>query len=160
MPKRIDSLRIDLTDKRFGNLKVKGLSDKRNKYNVLLWECECSCGNTIYVAGASLRAGYYKSCGCKQPIKRDKGAKEHIKKDSVDGTRKTALKAKLHKGNKSGVKGVRWIASRQRWNAYIGFKGKNINLGYFLSKEDAVAARKKAEEKYHKPYLEESDETN
>ncbi|MNI99246.1 AP2 domain protein [compost metagenome] len=78
----------------------------------------------------------------------------------MDGTRKTALKAKLHIDNKSGHKGVRWNEQRQKWTAHIGFKGKQITLGYFSEKADAIAARKAAEEKYHKPYLEDNDETN
>jgi len=158
MVKRIDSRRIDLTGQQFGDLIVLGLSDKRNKYNTLLWECQCRCGKIIYVAGGSLRAGHYKSCGCKHAEKRDHGVKEHIKTDRVDGTRKTALKAKLHKNNKSGHKGVLWLESRQKWKAYIGYKGKQITLGYFSNKDDAIQARKLAEEKYHKPYLEDNNE--
>lgn len=157
MPKRIDSRRIDITGQIFGELKVIRLSERRNERNVLLWECLCSCGETTYVMGSSLRAGHYKSCGCKQKLKRDKGAREHEKADSVDGTRKSALKAKLHKNNKSGVKGVMWMESRQEWKAYIGFKGKQINLGYRKDKDEAIALRQEAEKKYHKPYLEEKE---
>ncbi|MGN7360003.1 HNH endonuclease [Paenibacillus sp. SAF-054] len=152
MPKR-----IDITDQQFGDLTVVRLSDKRGKHNTLLWECKCSCGETIYVLGVDLRHGRYKSCGCKRETKRDNGAREHEKADRVDGTRKTALKAKLHKGNKSGHKGVRWNEARQKWTAHIGFKGKQISLGYFSEKEDAIKARKIAEEKYYEPIL--NDET-
>jgi len=154
MPKRIDSIRIDLTNQTFGELYVIKLSEQLGTDNTRLWECKCSCGKIIYLHGYSLRHGHYKSCGCKHSIKRDKGVREHIARDSVDGTRKTALTAKLHKGNKSGHKGVIWMASRNKWKAYIGFQGKQIVLGYFTSKEDAIFARKEAEEKYHKPYLE------
>lgn len=86
--------------------------------------------------------------------KRDAGVKKHIELDRINGTRKSALKSKLHKGNTSGHKGVIWLESRKKWRAYIGYKGKQIHLGNFDSKEDAIKARKKAEEKYHKPYLE------
>lgn len=161
MPKTVPSKRIDLAGQKFGDLEVLRLSDQRGKNNTLLWECKCSCGEVIYVLGVSLRAGYYKSCGCKQAAKRDKGAREHLKSDQVNGTRKSALKAKLHKGNKSGHKGVIWVESRQEWKAYIGFQGKNITLGYRKNKEEAIQLRIKAEEKYHKPYLqEESPPTN
>lgn len=155
MPKRFDSKRIDITGQQFGDLTVIGLSDKRGgPSNTLLWECRCSCGNTAYVLGASLRAGHYKSCGCKHGIKRDQGVRRHITVDQVDGTRKSALNSKLHKGNKSGHKGVTWMESRQKWRAYIGFKGKQITLGYFDNKDDAIKARHLAEEKYFKPILE------
>lgn len=149
--------RVDLTGKQFGDLTVIKLSDKRGKNNTLLWECKCTCGNTIYLHGYSLTHGHYKSCGCKHDIKRDEGAKKHIEQDSIDGTRKTALKTKNYKNNKSGHKGVTWMASRQKWRAYIGFKGKQITLGYFDSKEEAIKTRKEAEEKYFKPILEENN---
>ncbi|WP_019156822.1 HNH endonuclease [Robertmurraya massiliosenegalensis] len=155
--KRVDSKRIDLTGKKFGELTVIKLSDKRGNNNTLLWECKCSCSKTIYVHGYSLTHEHYKSCGCKREGNRDKAVKEHIEKDRVDGTRKTALKAKLHKGNKSGHKGVMWMERRQKWRAYIGFQGKQINLGYFEDLEDAIKARQAGEEKYHKPLLEDNN---
>lgn len=148
------SKRIDLTGKQFGELKVIRLSEKRGQNNTLLWECLCSCGNTIYVHGYSLLHGHYKSCGCKRDTKRNAGMMDHLKQDQVNGTRLSALKSKLHKDNKSGQKGVSWMGSRQKWRAYIGFKGKQITLGYFDNKEDAIKARLEAEEKYHKPILE------
>lgn len=148
MPKR-----IDLVGEKFGELTVIRLSDKKLENGTRLWECLCSCGDRAYVPGVSLRAGYYKSCGCKRVEKRDKGVANHIKADTVDGTRKSALIASLHKGNKSGVKGVRYNEQRKKWTAHIGFQGKQINLGYFDSKEDAITARKRGEEKYHRPVL-------
>lgn len=150
--------RIDLTGKQFGELTVIRLSDQRSKNNTLLWECLCSCGNKSYILGVSLRAGNYKSCGCKRDEKRNEGARKHEKTDRVDGTRKTALTAKLHKENKSGYKGVRWVESRKKWNAYIGFKGKSINLGYFNHINTAIMARIKAEEEYFKPILEDKQD--
>lgn len=132
MVKRVDARRIDLTGQRFGELNVVALSDRRGNHNTLLWECVCSCGSTTYLLGSSLRKGIYKSCGCKQAVKRDQGAAQHIERDRVDGTRKTALKAKIHVDNKSGYKGVYWIKDRQKWRAYIGFKGKQISLGTFV----------------------------
>lgn len=155
------SKRIDLTGKTFGDLKVIRLSDQRDRYNNPLWECLCVCGEIAHVTTGSLNAGHYKSCGCMRVKNRNKGVLNHIAADRVGGTRKTALKAKLHKNNKSRHKGVIWVESRQEWKAYIGFQGKNITLGYRKNREEAIILRKEAEEKYHKPYLEDShDETN
>ena len=39
--------------------------------------------------------------------------------------------------------------------AAIGFQGKVYNLGTFVNLEDAVAARKKAEEELYEPFLRE-----
>lgn len=146
--------RKDLTGNVYGDLTVLRYSHNDPNTHSPMWLCRCSCGTEKVIYGYALEHGHYKSCGCKRVIKRDTGVKKHINNDRVDGTRKTALKAKLHKGNKSGHKGVMWMESRRKWKAYIGFRGKNISLGYFDSIEDAVMARKEAEEKYHKPYLE------
>lgn len=145
---------IDITGQVFDDLTVIKLSEKYDKYGHILWKCRCICNNIIYVTGSSLRAGVYKSCGCKRDKKRDKGAKKHIKQDRIDGTRKSALKAKLSSRNSSGHKGVSWVDSRKKWRASIGFKGKQITIGYFDDIDDAVNARQKAEKKYHKPILE------
>lgn len=155
--KRVDSRRIDLTGQQFGDLIVKALSSRRGNNNTLLWRCKCSCGKTVYLHSFSLVHGHNKSCGCKRDAKRDQGLMEHIKRDTIDGTRISALNTKLHSANKSGHKGVRFNTQRNKWTAHIGFKGKQISLGYFSDKEDAIAARKKAEEKYFKPILEDKN---
>jgi len=146
--------RINIKGNKYGELTVIELSDKRGKDGTRLWECLCSCRKVIHVHSYSLIHGNYKSCGCKRIKNRDIGVREHIKSDSVDGTRKSALKAKLHANNKSGVKGVRFNQQRNKWTAHIGYKGKQISLGYFDNKYEAVKARKRAEDKYHKPHLE------
>lgn len=146
--------RINLVGQRFGMLTVIQLSTRQNASRAYLWECRCDCGNVVYASTGSLRRGDYRSCGCVHDEKRDRGNHQHIKTDTIDGTRKSALVAKIHKANKSGYKGVMWLDERQVWKAYIGFRGKQISLGYFASKVDAIAARERAEEQYHKPYLE------
>ena len=51
--------------------------------------------------------------------------------------------------NKTGVKGVHFSSrNKNKYEAAIGFKGKNIHLGTFDNLEDASIARKRAEEKY------------
>lgn len=54
--------------------------------------------------------------------------------------------------NKSGCAGVSWNKKRKRWESKITVDGRKIHIGYFLSKEDAVAARKQAEIKYFGEY--------
>lgn len=54
----------------------------------------------------------------------------------------------LQQNNKSGVTGVRWNKKSQKWIAYIMYN----HLGSFNSFEDAVKARKRAEEKYFGEY--------
>lgn len=58
------------------------------------------------------------------------------------------MNKKLAKNNTSGVTGVVWNKQEQKWTARIGVNGKRIFLGYYINFEDAVKARKEAEEKY------------
>lgn len=50
--------------------------------------------------------------------------------------------------NTSGITGVNWRKDRKRWEARIKANGKVVRLGYFKNFEDAIKARKIAEEKY------------
>lgn len=148
---------IDIAGQSFGDLTVMRLSNNKTKHGQILWECKCNCGNVVYVLGSSLRAGYYKSCGCKRVKRRDVGRDQHIKSDAVDGTRVSALKSRISSRNTSGHKGVTWIKGRKKWRAYIGYQGKQITLGHFDNINDAVKARKQAEKKYHKPHLKDDE---
>ena len=58
------------------------------------------------------------------------------------------MNTKLPSDNKSGVTGVHFDKNRQKWLASIGLNNKSIHLGRFDSFDDAVKARKEAEEKY------------
>lgn len=53
-----------------------------------------------------------------------------------------------NKDSKSGEKGVCWNKSVKKWKVYICHNGKDIHLGYYVNKEDAIAARIAAEKKY------------
>ena len=54
--------------------------------------------------------------------------------------------------NTSGVSGVNFHKSTGKWHARIGVRGERINLGLFNSFEDAVKARKLAEEQFYKEF--------
>lgn len=54
--------------------------------------------------------------------------------------------------NTSGVTGVCWKSKESLWVAYISINYKQITLGYFHDFNDAVKARKQAEEKYFGEY--------
>lgn len=53
--------------------------------------------------------------------------------------------------NKSGVIGVCFISETGKWKAYISHNGAQRSLGFFVTMDEAVAARKKAEREcdYH-----------
>lgn len=131
----------DITGQRFGKL----TAIKRVKGS--LWECKCDCGNTCNVLANNLGRTTI-SCGCNKVKK--------VVEDCVDNTRLRNLTAKKREriNKDSGVKGVVWDNSKQKWKAQIGFKGKNIFLGRYDNINEAILVRKQAEEKYFKPILE------
>lgn len=56
----------DLIGSVFGRLTVKADSGKRDNKGGIIWECECSCGNTSYVSTSNLTRPSEStiSCGC------------------------------------------------------------------------------------------------
>lgn len=146
------SRRIDLTGRQFGRLKVLEEADNSNRTGEY-WKCVCSCGRLIEVSKESLCAGKTKSCGCLQAETRKKNMKKAI--HFVGGTcLERIANQKNTANNTSGYRGV-YQRENSRWRAAIGFQGKVYNLGTFVNLEDAVAARKKAEEELYEPFLRE-----
>lgn len=54
--------------------------------------------------------------------------------------------------SKTGIKGVRFNKYHNRWQAVISVRKKKMHLGYFKDINDAIKARKEAEEKYYGEY--------
>lgn len=54
--------RLDMKDKKFGILTVKGYAF--TKKAVAYWYCECDCGNSVIISRNNLVSGNTKSCGC------------------------------------------------------------------------------------------------
>jgi len=52
------------------------------------------------------------------------------------------------KNNKSGFNGVSWSKISDKWRAYINVGPKQIHLGCFAMKSDAIAARESANIRY------------
>lgn len=67
-------------------------------------------------------------------------------------SQENGMNAALAKNNTSGVTGVVWHKRDNVWQARIKINYKYIHLGYFVNFEDAVRARKEAEEKYFGKY--------
>lgn len=53
----------DLTGLRFGRLVAMRPTEER-KNGFVMWECQCDCGNTVFVRSGSLISGNDQSCGC------------------------------------------------------------------------------------------------
>ena len=58
----------------------------------------------------------------------------------------------ISKTNTTGFKGVYWDDNRNKWVSQIGYKNKNIYLGRYDNKQDAIEAREKAEIEYFGEY--------
>lgn len=149
----------DLTGKKFGKLNVIEYAYRRDD-KFICWKCKCDCGNEVIVFQGHLKSGAIKSCGCFRKERAKQNATKGQLYDSVqnkiyEGTFINRLVAKTPKNNTSGVTGVSWNSKSSKWCARIGIHKKRITLGYYENKEDAIKARKEAEEKYFKPIIEE-----
>lgn len=147
--------RNDLTGKHIGSLTVLGRSDKygtRGKRRVPLWECRCDCGNITYKATDTLTAGTNNSCAeCAQKYNAS-CARENA--GFLEGTQLCKIQnMKPSAANTSGCRGVTFNKKTSRWEAIIIFKRKRTRLGSYKRFEDAVAARKKAEQTIYGEFL-------
>ena len=74
---------------------------------------------------------------------------DYTPENCVWATRTEQLRNKqLYKNNKSGVKGVFWDRTHEKWVALIGVLGKQVRLGTYKNIEEAKLARRQAEIKY------------
>ncbi len=130
----------DIEGRQFGKLKVKYVTDKKShtKSRCKIWHCKCECGQECDVLYDDLVSENVQSCGCLRG--------ERIKELYIDGTAPCKLDgSKIRTTNTSGVTGVWFDKSREKWCAEIMFKKKKYYLGRYTKKEDTVAVRKIAE---------------
>lgn len=82
---------------------------------------------------------------------------DHINRDTNDNRKsnlriatpqQNAMNKSIQPNNTSGIPGISWRADRNKWRVYITVNKKQITLGMFEDKEDAINARKEAEKKY------------
>ena len=83
---------------------------------------------------------------------------DHINGNTLDNRKinlrictnaENARARKVRVDSSSGYRGVSFYKYTNKWTAYIGLNYKRINLGYFLTKEEAIEARRIAVKKYH-----------
>ena len=82
---------------------------------------------------------------------------DHIFHDTYDNRKEflrivtesqNEMNQKIRINNTSGVPGVNLNKKNNKWRARIRVDNKDMHLGYFNNKEDAIKARKAGEEKY------------
>lgn len=71
--------------------------------------------------------------------------KENLRKATAQ---ENAINRTKQKNNTSGFTGVFWHKQSNKWRARIKVNGKEIHIGSFVNKNDAIIARLKAEMKY------------
>lgn len=147
--------RNDLTGKKIGKLTVLGRSDQygsRGSRKTRLWECRCDCGAITYKATDTLTnpdISMCKACAGKYGAE-----KAREKAGFAGGTQISKIKVESDKSeNLSGVRGIYYDGKTGKYRARLKFQQKYYNLGYFTSLDDAVKARKRAEEEIFEKFL-------
>lgn len=122
--------------------------------------CAHKSGNTYYAVRSLVVKGNKKTIIMHRIVM---DASKYFEVDHIDGdglnnqkenlrvcTHSENLKnRKIGKNNKSGLKGVSWYSRVEKWVAFIEVDGKQIGLGYFLTKENAYKAYCEACIEYH-----------
>lgn len=143
--------KLDLRGQKFGHLTA--LEPAENVGGRTAWLCQCDCGRKAVVKTHHLRCGHTKSCGCQNGLG---GPRYALGLTYIDGTCVEMLASKtVRSNNTSGVPGVDWWESKERWRATICFKGRRHYLGSYSCFEDAVKARREAEEQLHDKFVNE-----
>ena len=149
---------LELKNKVINGITLLEKTDKKRR-GAILWKCKCFCGNIFLAEAYRIKNGEISSCGCKRKVFRKdnfKKARKELSKGFKDGTFLNLIENnKVRKNNKSGINGIS-IKQNKYSTSYIVricVQGKNIRIGTYRDIEDAIKARKEAEDKYFKPIL-------
>lgn len=150
-------LERELVGKRFGRLTVVERTNATGKAAAknILYRCICDCGKERLATGTALKRGQAVSCGCAK-IDAVKGAQRRLHLGDVEHSNVYMLTRKMTKNNKAGRKGVFWNSRKKKWGVSIGANREKKTIGLYSNLSDAIAVREEAEEKYHKPLIEEA----
>ena len=149
---------LELKNKTINGITLLEKTDKKRR-GAILWKCKCFCGNIFLAEAYRIKNGEISSCGCKRKVFRKdnfKKARKELSKGFKDGTFLNLIENnKVRKNNKTGINGIS-IRKNKHSISYIAricVQGKNIRIGTYRDIEDAIKARKEAENKYFKPIL-------
>lgn len=148
--------RLNLKGKRFGRLKVIDVVKNHPEYVI----CKCECGKVCTVLSYNLTKTYKptRSCGCLRSETSKKNlAVNTIHNNPVNKVFGTVFNKiennTVNKNNKTGYRGVYYIENSGKYKAYIGLHRKLYHLGIFKTIEEAVEARREAEEEMYAPLI-------
>jgi len=86
---------------------------------------------------------------------------DHINRDKMDNENlnlrvvcpsESGVNKSIQSNNTSGITGVIWDKSREKWKVVLNIYNVCYNLGRYDSFDDAVGVRLEAEKKYHKEF--------
>ena len=157
-PKRnMDKLKHDVKiGDIFGYWTVIGPAEY-NEFGARSLLCRCVCGKEKLVRIQYLIRGKSKSCGCKRHLMQTNKQKTSLQEGQKVMQKIHAAKAVpglryfLGKNSTTGHMGVCFAHNSGSYRAYITVNRKQIHLGIFPTLEEAIRARKAAEEKYLTP---------
>jgi hypothetical protein len=133
-----------------------------------MWYCECDCGGSKYVSSSDINRKAVKSCGClrretavahgrtaiKKTHTKEAAEKSNRTRGLGDGTMVAALTTKVRNDNKIGIKGISFEEHHDKYSVRITFKSVTHWLGRFDNLDEAIEARRQAEERIFAPVIE------
>lgn len=144
--------------RRYGSLVIMefvGTRDERGYF-----KCQCDCGNVVEVRRDSLTSGRTISCGCYDRLSKNIAkAREKLQNETEEYGTPIGQLTKVIRNSPTGVKGV-GFSRNGKYRARIGLQGKEYHLGTFETLEEAIRARKHAEEELFAPILEKRHKKN
>lgn len=141
----------DITGNRYGDLEVlRYVSSNRNGTQ---WECKChNCGSITIKTAAWLKSS--KSCGCKMIAASKHNFDKNHNLIAQSKSNLSILRDDANANNMTtGVRGVCYISSTQRYVAYISYKGKRYTLCRSTDINECIAARKAAEKAIRNDFI-------
>lgn len=110
---------VDLTDKRFGRLVIKGLAGSRPGGGTI-WRAICDCGKEVVCDGANIRYGRTKSCGC---LRKEGPIPRHNLSRTTTHNSWVAMRQRCNnpKSKYFSDYGARGIKVCDRWNKFDNF---------------------------------------
>lgn len=140
----------DIRGKRYGKLTVIAPTDRRSAFASAYWQCRCDCSAVIEKTKYYLNNSPEPMCNDCFEQKRQEWLKA-LYSDDTSAHRIKHVLFKYKTKNESGYPGV--YRRGKKWIAKICFQGEMHTLGTFENVNQAIDARKQAENRYFMEYL-------